>query len=436
MNYEDTIAFLFSQLPMFQRIGKAAYKANLNNTLALDKYFNHPHRKYKTIHVAGTNGKGSLSHMLAAIMQSTGYSVGLYTSPHLLDFRERIRVNGKMIGKQQVVDFVENHKQIIKQLKPSFFEITVAMAFDHFEKVNVDVAIIEVGLGGRLDSTNIITPEISIITNIGYDHMFFLGDTLKQIAGEKAGIIKPGVPVIVGETQEEIEHVFIQKANENMTTIEYADQTYKIDYSLLSSDNKQVFNVKNTNHELIFENLSTDLLGSYQKQNLVTALAAVKLLKRRDWKIFDKAIYKGLNEVVMLTGLKGRWQILENDPLIICDTGHNKEGIQKIIDQIKNTAYKRLHFIFGMVDDKTTDTILQLLPKDALYYFTKASVPRALNEHTLTENATKYALNGKTFSTVEEAIYSAKQSADKNDLIFIGGSTFVVADALAHFTNT
>ncbi len=415
---------------MYQRIGKAAYKANLNNTLALDKYFKHPHKKFKSIHVAGTNGKGSVSHMLSSVLQSAGYKVGLYTSPHLLDFRERIRINGEMIPENEVVDFVGNHKGIINELKPSFFEMTVAMAFECFARKGVDIAIIEVGLGGRLDSTNIIIPELSIITNIGYDHMTFLGDTLYKIAVEKAGIIKTRIPVIIGETQDNIKSIFINKAKEKITNITFADQKYTINYSLVTLKNQQAFNIEKDGKK-IFEQLKTDLLGEYQKQNVITTICAIENLQSTGWKINNEDIICGFANISKKTGFAGRWQIIGYNPLIVCDTAHNVDGIKKITDQISNTSYKNLHIVFGMVDDKTIDPVLSMLPVKARYYFTKASVPRALNENVLAQNALKHNLKGLVFPDVKRAIIAARQNSDKRDMIFIGGSTFVVADALA-----
>ncbi|RLD60546.1 MAG: bifunctional folylpolyglutamate synthase/dihydrofolate synthase [Bacteroidetes bacterium] len=429
MKYKKTLDFLFSQLPMYQRIGKAAYKADLNNTLSLDKYFDYPHKKFKSIHVAGTNGKGSVSHCLAAILQTAGYKVGLYTSPHLKDFRERIKINGNKISKKNVVDFVENNKDIIEKIKPSFFEITVAMAFDYFANENVDIAVIEVGMGGRLDSTNIISPIASIITNISLDHTQFLGDTIEKIAYEKAGIIKQNIPVVIGETQELTKPVFIKKANDVNTKIYFADNKYSVDYSMQSTDNKQIINVLK-NNELIYKNLKIDLLGLYQKKNLITVLQAVDIIKEKGINIETENIYDGLKNASTITGLLGRWQILGNNPLIVCDTGHNVDGIKNVVAQIKNTAYKKLHFVIGFVNDKNIDKVLSLLPKDATYYFTRASIPRALDENILTEKALANELHGTTYHTVEDALNAAKNNSDKDDLIFIGGSNFVVAEVV------
>lgn len=428
MNYQETLNYLFSQLPMYQRVGKAAYKANLNNTLALDKYFGHPHRQFKTIHVAGTNGKGSVSHMLASVLMAAGYRVGLYTSPHLKDFRERIRVNGQMAPEQYVVDFVAQHSKIFEEIKPSFFEMTVAMAFDYFAKEKVEVAIIEVGLGGRLDSTNIITPELSVITNIGLDHTDLLGDTLQKIAAEKAGIIKAGIPVVISQTQGEVREVFLAKSQELNAPITFAEEVYKIIYSE-TKGNQQVFTIESSNG-LIYNDLKLDLLGNYQAKNLIGVMAAIDILKKKGFEICIDSLTNGLANVITNTGLLGRWQILGQSPLVVCDTGHNVEGIEYILRQIAQTPHEKLHMVIGMVGDKNIDGMLALLPKNATYYFTRASIPRAIDQNSLAAKASEFGLVGSTHPTVREAIESAKEFANPNDLIFIGGSTFVVADAL------
>ena len=429
MDYQETINWLFNQLPMYQRQGKAAYKADLNNTMELDDYFNHPHKKFKSIHVAGTNGKGSVSHILASVLQESGYKVGLYTSPHLKDFRERIKINGEMITEEFVVDFVRNHQSKFEEIKPSFFEMTVAMAFDYFEKQIVDIAVVEVGMGGRLDSTNIISPELSIITNIGFDHIAFLGNNLPDIAKEKAGIIKTNVPTVIGETNPETENVFKKTAQERNTNIYFADQEYRTDYSMLSMDNKQVFNIYKGD-ENTYPELKLDLLGFYQAKNILTVIKSIELLKTRFDNISRESIYKGLANVIANTGLHGRWQILGIKPLTVCDTGHNKEGLEFVIKQINQTAYKSLHIVLGVVDDKNIDKILEMMPKDAQYYFTNAKIPRALNRDILKSRAEKYSLKGNSYETVEDALKNAKKNAKDNDLIFIGGSTFVVAEVV------
>lgn len=414
---------------MFHRVGKAAYKANLDNTLALDKYFGHPHRNFKTIHIAGTNGKGSVSHCLASVLQTAGYKTGLYTSPHLKDFRERIRINGISIPENDVVKFIENHAQILNKIQPSFFEMTVAMAFDYFTTQKVDIAIIEVGLGGRLDSTNIITPEISVITNISFDHTELLGNTLTKIAIEKAGIIKPGIPVVIGETENETKPVFLKIAKENNSEIQFADKEFQPEFLFSKSNNHQSFKIKKNNNVFI-ENLYLDLLGQYQSKNISTILCTLDKLNKNGFVISNSDILSGLENAAKNTGLMGRWQILHTNPLTICDTGHNTAGIAFVTNQIKQTKYKKLHFVLGTVNDKDIDNILELLPTDAIYYFTKANIPRALDENILSAKASVYNLKGNSYPSVKIAYDAAKDIADKDDLIFIGGSTFVVAEVL------
>lgn len=431
MNYEEVLDYLYEHLPFYQRKGPAAYKGSLDNTLALDQLFGHPHQKFRTVHVAGTNGKGSVSHMLAAIFQEAGYKTGLYTSPHLKDFRERIRVNGEMIEKSFVVDFVLRflEKNKTSKLEPSFFELTVLMAFEYFAASGVDLAIIEVGLGGRLDSTNVITPDLSIITNISLDHTALLGDTLGRIALEKAGIIKKSIPVIVGETHPQTSMIFEGKAAENSTSLLFADQLLRADYSMISADGKQLFNVKNS-EGILFENLRLDLLGFYQSRNLCTMLTAVIELQKMGWKLSEKDIRNGLENVTGLTGLSGRWQTISFNPRIICDTGHNEAGIKEVVAQLKTIPCKKLHIVLGMVNDKDISGILAQLPKEAVYYFTKAAIPRALSEHQLMKMATYFGLNGAAYEDVPSALFEARMYADKDDLIFVGGSTFVVAEVL------
>ncbi len=425
MNYQETLSFLFTQLPIFQRDGGSAYKANLDNSLALDKHFGSPHTKFRTIHIAGTNGKGSVSHMIASILQHAGYKTGLYTSPHLKDFRERIKINGEPISEQKVIQFVEQNSYLITQLKPSFFEITVAMAFDFFEKEHVDIAVIEVGMGGRLDSTNIITPVLSVITNIGYDHMQFLGDTLDKIAYEKAGIIKPGVPVVIGEHAHETDPVFIQIAEKKQSKLVFAQDTRKV-AQWIPDDLVCEIRVEDT----LFNKTSfyqLDLAGIYQKKNLLTVLAAIDILSGT-LEINNESIKSGLINTIKTTGLKGRWQKLNDNPAIICDTGHNEDGIKQITEQLKTLKFNKLHFVFGMVNDKDHHKVMNLLPKDAIYYFTRASIPRALDEKILQSYAKEFQLEGEVYPDVPSAIEQAKRMAATDDLIFIGGSTFVVAD--------
>jgi dihydrofolate synthase / folylpolyglutamate synthase len=431
ITYQQVLDYLYSQLPMFQRTGAAAYKDNLDNTIRLDEMFGHPHQSFKTIHVAGTNGKGSVSHMLASILQEAGYKTGLYTSPHLKDFRERIRVNGEMITEDAVVEFTElfQQKNEIENLEPSFFELTVSMAFDYFRSMKVDVAVIEVGLGGRLDSTNIITPEISIITNISFDHMALLGDTLPKIAAEKAGIIKKDVPVMVGETSPETSFVFEQFAEKVQTKLAFADQEYRTDYSMLTIDGNQSLNITK-NDELFYADLKLDLLGNYQRHNVPTVLKAIDLLNEQGWNLSERNIRTGLLNVIPNTGLLGRWQIIGHNPFVICDTGHNPAGIKLVVEQINQTAWKQLHVVIGMVSDKDQDEVLSLLPGNARYYFTKASIPRAAEPEVLAAKAERFGLKGDCYPTVRQALSAALANAGENDLVFVGGSTFVVAEIL------
>lgn len=424
MNYQETLNWLFSQLPMYQREGQAAYKANLDNTLALDEHFQHPHRQFKTIHVAGTNGKGSVSHILASVLQEAGYKTGLYTSPHLKDFRERIKINGEMVDEQYVVDFVEDNRELFARLRPSFFEMTVAMAFKYFADQQVDIAVIEVGLGGRLDSTNIITPLASVITNISFDHMALLGDTLEKIAGEKAGIIKEGIPAIVGTRDKAYDFIFEAKAASVHAPLSFA------------SDNWQVVRNSDGSYDLKdrsgweFRHLQCELKGGYQRKNIPTALEAIPALRRAGLLITDEHVRKGLERVISNTGLFGRWQTLCTQPLTVCDTGHNIDGITEIVQQLGTCRYERLHFVIGMVNDKDVDHILRVLPRDAVYYFTKASIPRAMPEQVLAEKAAQAGLRGECFPTVAEAYATAKKRASQEDMIYIGGSTFVVAEVV------
>ncbi|HUW05859.1 MAG TPA: folylpolyglutamate synthase/dihydrofolate synthase family protein [Williamwhitmania sp.] len=429
MTYQETLDYLFSQLPMFQRLGKAAYKADLVNTLALDEHFNHSHRQFKSIHVAGTNGKGSTSHMLAAVLSQAGYRVGLYTSPHLKDFRERIKINGQPIPEEEVVLFVENNKAIFKQIRPSFFEMTVALAFDYFAREKVDVAVVEVGLGGRLDSTNIITPELSVITNIGLDHTDLLGDTLEKIAFEKAGIIKPNVPAVLGESNPAYLHVFTTKAKEVGTSLILADRMLTVEDHGFSSNGRQWFRI---NGPLLVarDQVEIDLGGAYQEHNILTVLAAIQILVDRFPRVSPAAVLQGLSSAAQNTGLKGRWQILGINPLVVCDTGHNVDGIGYVVKQLELTPHRKLHFVLGMVSDKDVRGVLGLLPKSATYYFTKASIPRAMSETTLKELASGFDLIGACYPNVLEAFNAAKINAEPNDLVFIGGSTFVVAEVV------
>jgi len=428
MNYQETLDWLFSQLPMFQRKGQAAYKANLDNTLELDRYFSCPHKKFKTIHVAGTNGKGSVSHLIASVLQSAGYKTALYTSPHLKDFRERIKINGKPVSKDFVVDFIEKHKDKFSDMKPSFFEMTVAMAFQYFAEQEVDYAVIETGLGGRLDSTNIITPEISVITNVSLDHTALLGDCVTKIAPEKAGIIKKDIPVVIGEYQKETAKIFTDKAEKEGTDLVFADHLFSV------VDSKYENNKRRLSLKSIADNSTVDLVsglsGIYQLKNVVTALVALEKLKGKGVDINKEDISLGFEKVVDNTGIMGRWQILDTKPMVVCDTGHNEAGIKYVLEQINEVEYNHLHIVFGMVNDKSIDTVLSMMPADATYYFTKASIPRALSEDELQKKALHFGLKGVCYKTVHEALVKAKEMANDDDLVFVGGSTFVVAEVV------
>lgn len=427
--YPEILDYLYSQLPMFQRAGAAAYKNTLDNTWALDEMFGHPHLHFKTIHVAGTNGKGSVSHMLASVLQESGYRVGLYTSPHLVDFRERIRVNGEMIPEEEVVSFVERFREMDEAatLEPSFFELTVAMAFEYFKNSRIDIAVVEVGLGGRLDSTNIITPEVAVITNISLDHTALLGSTIPLIAEEKAGIIKPGIPVVISESDDEYNDVFEKKAAAGGSPIVFADREYHASYSMMLPEGLQVFNF-NRHGNLDFPALRTDLLGSYQRRNTACVLKVLEIMKSKGWTIDLQSVYRGMERVKANTGLRGRWEIVGANPAVICDTGHNEGGIRLVVNQLRNTAWKRLHMVFGMVNDKDIEGVLNLLPQEASYYFTQAAIPRAMDAELLKQKAKSAGLEGKSFPSVKDAVNEALKQAEPNDLVFIGGSSFVVAD--------
>lgn len=424
MNYQETLDYLFNVTPLFQNIGKDAYKEGLDNTILLDNHFNNPHKKFRTIHIAGTNGKGSCSHTIAAILQSAGYKTGLYTSPHLIDFSERIKVNGKPIEKDFVINFVKQNKDFFEPLHPSFFELTTAMAFLYFAEKEVDVAVIEVGLGGRLDCTNIITPDLSIITNISFDHTQFLGNTLKEIAKEKAGIIKGKRPVIIGEYTPETKTVFENKAKSTNSDIIFAE------------DNKLINGYKQTENGLLLyksdkiKDLYGELNGLYQIKNTNTILNAIYKLIELGYNIDETNIKNGFQNVCRLTGLMGRWQKLEENPTIICDTGHNIGGMKYIVEQLSRMKYDKLHIIIGMVNDKDINGVISLLPQNAIYYFTQASVKRALPAEKVKEIANNHGLKGEAYSSVEKALTIAKNNAKENDLIFIGGSTFIVADLI------
>ena len=405
MTYNDTLDWMFSQLPMYQRQGKSAYKVDLSNTVLLINHLDNPQQHFKTIHVAGTNGKGSSSHMLASILQEAGYKVGLYTSPHLKDFRERIKINGKEVSETFVTSFIERNKTFFEANQLSFFEMTVGMAFEYFSEEKVDIAVIEVGLGGRLDSTNIITPEVSVITNIGLDHTQFLGNTLGAIAFEKGGIIKPNVPVVIGETQEETKPVFIDLATERNADITFADAQVSHSYE-------------------------SDLKGDYQVKNIQTVVTAIKILQNKNYNISTNNIKKGLLRVINNTGLLGRWQVLNQEPKVVCDTGHNREGLIYVMKQLSNEVYNHLHIVFGVVNDKDLTSIIDLLPKNATYYFCKPDISRGLDAEELRMFFNEYNLIGESYKSVDEAYKAAKEKANKDDFIFIGGSTFVVAEII------
>lgn len=426
MNYQETLNYLYESTPMFQQVGKSAYKEGLSNTYALDKHFNHPHRNFKTIHVAGTNGKGSCSHTLAAILQSAGYRVGLYTSPHLVDFRERIRVNGEPVPEEYVVRFVEQERSFFEPLFPSFFELTTALAFKYFAEQKVDVALIEVGLGGRLDCTNIIRPDLSIITNISFDHTQFLGDTLAQIAGEKAGIMKEGVPVVIGETTKETKPVFAAKAEEVKTPLFFAEEEQLLQHQEMDETGYWHY------HTADYPELKGELGGLCQLKNTNTILLAIRLLKQAGYQITPEAVETGFEKVCELTGLMGRWQRVGNSPIIVCDTGHNVGGMTYIAEQLSRQKYEKLHIVMGMVNDKDISGVLALLPKEAEYYFTKATVKRALHETELKELAGQAGLNGNSYPDVPQAFEAAKANASEKDFIFVGGSSFIVADLLTY----
>ncbi|MBS7564001.1 bifunctional folylpolyglutamate synthase/dihydrofolate synthase [Mucilaginibacter sp. Bleaf8] len=429
MNYQETLNYLYNQLPMFTRVGASAFKKDLTNTLALCERLGNPEQKFKTIHVGGTNGKGSTSHMLAAILQTAGYKTGLYTSPHLRDFRERVRIDGQMLSELEVVDFVAQHQADFEQIEPSFFEMTVALAFDAFARHHVDIAIIEVGLGGRLDSTNVISPLLSVITNIGWDHMNLLGDTLPQIAGEKAGIIKPNTPVIIGEYQTEVADVFKNKAAEQQAPITFASEEWQVEVITNGQTNPdQLLAITAGKQGKEQLNLQLDLTGTYQLKNVKTVLSAVAQLRAQGFIITDEQIQTALSQVKTLTGLQGRWQVLSHSPLTICDTGHNPDGVEEVLKNIKAISYEHLHFVIGMVNDKDSTKVLSMLPTDATYYFCKPDIPRGLDAQALQQNAARFNLQGQTYPSVPAALHAAQQAAGSNDLVFAGGSTFVVAE--------
>ena len=424
MTYDETVNYLFNCAPLFQQVGSSAYKEGLDTTLALDEHFGHPHRKFRTIHVAGTNGKGSCSHTLASILQSAGYRVGLYTSPHLIDFRERIRINGEPVSKEFVVEFVAREKEFFEPLHPSFFELTTAMAFTYFALQKVDVAVVEVGLGGRLDCTNIISPDACIITNISPDHTQFLGHTLTEIAGEKAGIIKAGTPVVIGETTPETKRVFENKAKEVGAPIIFAEEEKAL---IEAHPHNDGYFYRTTLHGTIYGELG----GDYQRKNTNTILTAVQQLQNIGYNIGQQAIEQGFASVTASTGLMGRWQKIGEQPRVVCDAGHNIGGISYIVEQLKRQEYNTLRIIFGMVNDKDISSVLAMMPREAEYYFTQAGVKRALPSEELMHKAAEYNLFGNHYPTVAEALEAAKKDASPDDFIFVGGSCFIVADLLS-----
>ena len=437
MTYQETCQYLFNQMPMFEKQGSAGYKEGLTNTMLLDEHLGHPHQSYATIHIAGTNGKGSCSHTLAAILQQCGYKVGLYTSPHLIDFRERIRINGEPISERYVVDFVERERSFFEPLHPSFFEVTTAMAFQYFKDKEVDIAVIEVGLGGRLDCTNIITPILSIITNISFDHTQFLGDTLAKIAAEKAGIIKRGIPIIIGEANDETRPVFSAKAQELNAPIEFAEDYNEVISAECIPGGGMLYHTRNNG------DLHGDLSGSYQEKNMNTSLAAVYQLMRSGYlcecqkphnmEKSRKEMLYAINHVAEMTGLMGRWQVMQQNPKVVCDTGHNVGGWQYLSKQLEQQQCQQMHIIFGMVSDKDVNSVLELLPKNAIFYFTKADNHRAINETDLQHLAAQHGLKGESYPSVHEAYTQCMKNALRDDFIFVGGSSYVVGDFLKIF---
>lgn len=425
MDYKETIDYIYNRMPLFQVVGNAGYKEGLDGMRAFDELLQHPHRSFRTVHVAGTNGKGSVSHTLASVLQSAGYKVGLFTSPHLKDFRERVRVNGEMMSKDFVVDFVEKYGKYFDVIYPSFFEVCVAMAFDYFRQEKVDVAVIEVGLGGRLDSTNIISPALSVITNISFDHTNLLGNTLAEIAGEKAGIIKSGVPVVIGEAEDAaVRNVFLDKAAAVGAPIHFVDEEVKVD----SVENGFMEEKAVLNFNIGGTSFATTLLGDYQRRNMATAFLAVRYLREVDFAISDDALKHGFLHTVDQTHLLGRWQQLDSNPLTLCDTGHNEAGIRFVTAQLERTPHKRIRFVYGVMKDKDVAHILPLLPQDAVYYYTQASTPRAMPCEVLKEKANAGGLAGDCYPTVADALAAARHDAEPGDVVFVGGSTYVVAE--------
>jgi dihydrofolate synthase/folylpolyglutamate synthase len=417
---------------MFHRVGAAAYKANLNNIIALCDKLDHPEKKFVAVHIAGTNGKGSVSSMLAAVLQTAGYRTALFTSPHLKDFRERIRINGIKIPRKEVTEFVDQHRLFFEKIEPSFFEWTTALAFNYFAKEKVEIAVIETGMGGRLDSTNVIDPVLSVITNIGWDHMQFLGNTLKEISAEKAGIIREGVPVIIGEIQDEVAHVFTDTAMERKTTCVFAPFLWSCRVSETAIAGRLVLDIFSGGN-LLYKDLELDLAGLYQKKNILTIMQSLRVLNEKGYIISEEHIRQALKNVKKITGIRGRWEILNTNPLVVADTAHNEPGLIAVLSQISELKFKKLHMVIGLVRDKDVDGILELLPEDAVYYFCKADIPRALDAEDIQKAARKFGLSGEKYSTVLEAFDAAKAAAATDDMIFVGGSTFVVAEVIPEF---
>ncbi|MFA8300919.1 MAG: folylpolyglutamate synthase/dihydrofolate synthase family protein [Hyphomicrobiales bacterium] len=432
MNYKETLDYLFSQLPMYQRVGKSAYKSDLFTTVELLNYLGNPENEINGVHIAGTNGKGSVAHLTASILQETGLKVGLYTSPHLKDFRERVKINGEPIPEKDVIKFVGNNKEGFSSIAPSFFEMTVGLAFCYFKQEKTDINVIEVGMGGRLDSTNLMNSQLSVITNIGLDHTQFLGDTLEKIAKEKAGIIKEKTPAVIGQTQEETKDVFISNAKDNHSEITFADQELKmVNCNYTTLNNNPIIKADILYKDKVWlKDIISPLSGSYQKKNILTCLMSVIKLKEQGFHISDKHITDGIYNVITNTGIKGRWQQLSENPRVICDTGHNFDGVQEILHRLELEPYKKLHFVLGVVNDKDIESILSMLPKNAIYYYCKANIPRGLDADTLNTKASIVGLKGKIYDSVEHALNTAKTNAKEGDLVFVGGSTFTVAEVV------
>lgn len=433
MNYKETIQYLFHQLPMFQRVGAVAFKKDLGNIKLLCERLSNPQNSFKSIHIAGTNGKGSTGHLLSSVCQAAGLKTGLYTSPHYKDFRERIKISGQLIPKKTVVEFVANCKTLFEEIQPSFFEITVALAFHHFSKERVDIAIIETGLGGRLDSTNIITPLLSVITNISFDHQNMLGDTLPKIASEKAGIIKHKTPVVIGERQKAVEQVFLEKAKEQQADIYFASDNIQVE-QLYSNLTHSYYKITDEDDVLSFERIPVNIHGTYQTKNIATTLETIKQLQKVS-DLFDnkdvlECIKTGFHSIKTLTNYMGRWQLLGKQPTILCDSAHNEGGLKLVLKEIEKLDYQKLHFVYGTVSDKDLSSVLPMFPTTATYYFAKADIPRGMNAKTLKAQAESFGLNGRSYVSVKNALAAAKRNADKNDLIFIGGSIFVVAEVI------